>query len=146
MTVIPAAGPRSLPPLDDSNRAFWTGGRDGVLMVGRCAGCGRWALPPATGCPACGGTLEPTAASGRARVYTWTLNSYQYHPEIPPPYLIAIVMLEEQDDLLLATNLIGMEEADVHDGLPVQVVFEDHGDHFYPVFERAGAGAGAGTA
>jgi uncharacterized protein len=53
------------------------------------------------------------------------------------PYLIAIVVLEEQEDLLLATNLIGMEEADVHDGLPVQVVFEDHGEVFYPVFERA---------
>jgi uncharacterized protein len=137
MTLIPAAGPRSLPPLDDSNRAFWTGGRDGALMVGRCTACGRWALPPAAECPACGGALEPTAASGRARVYTWTLNSYQYPPEFPPPYLIAIVVLEEQEDLLLATNLIGMEEADVHDGLPVQVVFENHGEVFYPVFERA---------
>ena len=139
MTVIPAAGPRSLPPLDDSNRAFWTGGRDGRLMVGRCESCQQWALPPATECPACGGALEPTAASGRAKVWTWTLNAYQYHPEIPPPYLIAIVVLDEQDDLRLATNLIGMEESDVHDGLAVQVVFEDHGEVFYPVFERVRA-------
>ena len=141
MTVIPAAGPRMLPAVDDSNRAFWTGGRDGVLMVGRCAACGRWALPPATTCDSCGGVLEPTAASGRARVWTWTLNAYQYHPEVPPPYLVAIVVLDEQDDLRLATNLIRMEEADVHDGMPVQVVFEDHGEVFYPVFEPVGAPA-----
>jgi uncharacterized OB-fold protein len=136
MTLIPAAGPRILPAVDDSNRAFWTGGRDGVLMVGRCAACGRWALPPATTCDECGGTLEPTAASGRARVWTWTLNSYPYHPQFPPPYLIAIVVLDEGEDLRLATNLIGMDESDVHEGLAVQVAFEDHGEVFYPVFER----------
>ncbi|HMC40272.1 MAG TPA: OB-fold domain-containing protein [Acidimicrobiales bacterium] len=146
MTVIPAPAPRLLPALDDANRAFWTGGRDGNLMVGRCPACRRWALPPATSCPECGDALVPEPASGRARVWTWTLNSHQYHPDVPPPTLIAIVVLDEQDDLRLATNLVHVDEAAVREGLPVQVLFEDHGEMFYPVFEPvAGAGAGAGA-
>jgi uncharacterized OB-fold protein len=74
-------------------------------------------------------------------VWTWTLNSYQYHPNIPPPNLIAIVVLEEQDDLRVATNLIGCEESAVRAGMEVAVAFEDHGEVFYPVFEPV-AGSG----
>lgn len=132
--VIAPTSPRLLPKLNDANRAFWTGGRDGRLMVGRCRECRRWALPPATTCAACGGALEPEPVSGRARVWTWTLNAHQYHPDIPPPNLIAIVVLEEQEDLRLATNLIGCEEAGVRAGMAVSVGFEDHGEVFYPVF------------
>ena len=140
MTVVAPAGPRMLPRLTDANRAFWTGGRDGKLMVGRCRACDRWALPPATACDQCGAELVPEPVSGRARVWTWTLNRHQYHPDIPPPNLIAIVVLEEQDDLRLATNLIGCDEPDVRAGLEVTVGFEDHGEVFYPVFMPA-AGA-----
>lgn len=126
-----------LPALTDANRAYLTGGRDGNLMVGRCRACRRWALPPATACPSCGSELHPEAASGRAEVLTWTLNSHRYHPEIPPPYIIAIVVLDEQDDLRVATNLIDCTEADVHAGMAVTVVFEDRGEIFYPLFRPA---------
>jgi uncharacterized OB-fold protein len=126
-----------LPKLTETNRAFLTGGREGRLMVGRCPACRRWALPPATACEGCGQALRPEEASGRARVFTWTLNSYQYHPDIPPPNLIAIVVLVEQDDLRLATNLVGCEEPDVETGMEVTVLFEDHGEVFYPVFAPA---------
>ncbi len=144
MTAIAPAGPRMMPALTGDNRAWFTGGREGRLIVGRCRGCRRWALPPAASCPACGGELVPEPASGRARVWTWTLNAHQYHPDIPPPYLIAIVVLEEQDDLRVATNLIGCEEADVHAGMEVTVAFEDHGEVFYPVFQPAGGSARSG--
>lgn len=133
-----------MPALTEANRAFLTGGSEGRLMVGRCAGCRRWALPPATNCPSCDGPLVPEAASGRARVLTWTLNSHQYHPEIPPPYIIAIVVLEEQDDLRVATNLIDCEEPDLRAGLEVTVVFEDRGEVFYPVFRPVSPAGGRG--
>ena len=123
-----------LPSVTDANRAFFTGGRDGQLLVGRCPSCQRWALPPAVECDGCGQALEPQPVSGRARVFTWTLNSHPYHPDIPPPNLIAIVVLVEQDDLRLATNLIDCEESDLTDGMEVSVMFEDHGEVFYPVF------------
>ncbi len=134
--VAPVAA-RVLPRITNANRALYTGGREGRLMVGRCQGCGRWALPPAETCQECGGPLVATAASGRARLWTWTLNAHPYHPEIPVPYLIAIVVLAEQDDLRLATNLVDCSEADLRSGMDLEVAFEDHGAIFYPVFRPA---------
>ena len=78
--------------------------------------------------------MVPEAVSGRATVYSYTLNVYQFHPDVPPPNLIAIVVLDEQDDLRLATNLVHCVEEEVHIGMPVTVLFEQHGELYYPVF------------
>jgi uncharacterized OB-fold protein len=133
-TIIEPASPRMLPRLTDANRSFWTGGSTGRLLVPRCRECRRWVLPASTTCAACGQATAPEAVSGNATVYTYTLNAYQFHPDIPPPNLIAIVVLDEQDDLRLATNLVRCEESDVRVGMPVSVLFERHGEVFYPVF------------
>ncbi|MDE3203856.1 MAG: OB-fold domain-containing protein [Acidobacteriota bacterium] len=143
MTEVAPVTARNLPPLTDDNRAFLQGGREGRLMVGRCPGCGRWALPPHTVCPDCGQGLLAVAASGRARLLTWTTNSHPYHPDLPVPYLIAVVVLVEQDDLRLATNLIGCTEADIRPGMELAVAFENHGESFYPVFRPVDAADGA---
>jgi uncharacterized OB-fold protein len=132
--IIEPTAPRILPNVTDANRSFWTGGAQGQLLLPRCEACGRWSLPGASSCAGCSGTVVPEATSGRARVFTYTLNSYQYHPDVAPPNLIAIVVLEEQDDLRLATNLIHCEADDVTIGLPVTVVFERYGEIYYPVF------------
>ena len=59
-------------------------------------------------------------------------------PNVPVPYVIAIVELEEQADLRIATNIVDCEPDSVHVGLPVEVRFERHevdGDTvFFPVF------------
>lgn len=133
------APPRMLPALTDDNRAFWTGGANGQLLVSRCADCGRWTLPPVGVCPACDGTTTPEPVSGRGVVFSYTLNSHQYHPDVPPPNLIALVQLDEQDDLRVATNLVNCDVDGVTVGLPVQVLFEQHGEVYYPLFEPAGA-------
>ncbi|HET6874372.1 MAG TPA: OB-fold domain-containing protein [Acidimicrobiales bacterium] len=143
MTAIAPPGPRMLPALDDANRAFYTGGKDGRLLVGRCQkeGCRRWALPPAASCPECGSELQPEPVSGRARVLTWTVNFHPYHPDVPVPYVIALVVLEEQDDLRVATNIVGVAASDdaLQIGMDLTVAFEDHGEIFYPVFTPVGA-------
>lgn len=138
-TLDPSA-PRMLPKLTDANRAFWTGGAQGRLYVPRCRDCRRWVLPSILTCPGCGGPTESLPVSGRGKVFTWTLNSYRYHPDVAPPNLIAIVVLDEQEDLRLATNLVDCEEADVSAGLPVEVVFERHGEIYYPLFTPVTSG------
>jgi uncharacterized OB-fold protein len=125
---------RVLPPLTDANREFWTGGRDGRLLVPRCGACRRWVLPPSGTCPGCGSPTAADPVSGRARVLTWTVNHQKFHPAIDPPNLIAIVVLAEQDDLRLATNLVGVEAGDVFVDMPVEVVFENQGEVAYPLF------------
>jgi hypothetical protein len=126
--------PRILPALDDRNRPFWTGGLEGVLLIERCQDCARWQHPPTGRCESCGGDVVPTPVSGRGTVFTYTVNRQQYHPDVPPPYTIAIVELDEQADLRVVANVVGCDEPELCVGLPVQVEFERHGDHHVPVF------------
>jgi uncharacterized OB-fold protein len=65
-------------------------------------------------------------------------------PELP--FVLAIVGLEEQDDLRLTTNIVSCPVDDVVIGMPVQVLFEAHPDEeiWIPLFEpRADAGEAA---
>src|SRR6266550_410701 len=126
---------RMLPPLTDANRAFWTGGRDGRLLILRCHACGEWVHPPDSLGHGCGGGLQPAAVSGRGTVWSFTVNRHLWNPAVPPPYVIALVELEEQADLRLVTNIVNCDPAEVGIGMHVQVDFEEQGDVFVPVFE-----------
>ncbi len=76
--------------------------------------------------------------SGRGTVFTYTVNHQPFNPAVPVPYVIAIVRLDEQDDLRIAANIVGCEPDSVRVGMPVQVGFERHdidGEAVYvPVF------------
>jgi uncharacterized OB-fold protein len=147
-----SAAPRMLPQLNDVNRAFWTGGARGQLLILRCGACGRWVHPPTTAtCAQCDGELRPEPVSGNGRVFTFTVNHQQYHPDVPTPYVIAIVVLDEQDDLRLPTNLVDVEPDSLECGMRVRVRFEPRGEVtaasgsspqiiYVPVFQPAGEG------
>jgi hypothetical protein len=124
-----------LPRLDEANRPFWTGGADGELLIRFCPACDRWVHPPSLDCPRCAGTTEARPVSGRGTVFTFTINEQPFHPDVDPPYNIAVVTLDEQDDLRLATNLVGVEPGDIEIGMPVHVVFEPHDEIWVPLFE-----------
>lgn len=134
----PAVPARMLPKVHDHNRAFWTGGGDGHLMVTRCTQCSLWVSPPAADCPDCGGALAAQPVSGRGTVFTFTVNYQPFNPVVPVPYVIAIVELDEQPGLRIASNIVDCEPDSVHIGLPVEVRFERHDvdgeDVFVPVF------------
>jgi len=115
-----------LPKLNQHNRAFWTAGGDGQLLITRCTGCGLWIHPPAADCPACGGALVAQPVSGHGTVFTFTVNYQPFNPAVPIPYVIAVVELAEQADLRIAANIVGCEPDAVHIGLPVEVHFERH--------------------
>jgi uncharacterized OB-fold protein len=129
---------RVLPRLTDDNRHFWTGGEHGELRVLRCQSCGFWIHPPAPVCPNClGKQIEPEPTSGRATVVTYTINFQPWYPNLDPPYAIAMVELDEQPLLRLTTNIVSCGVADVHIGMKVHVVFEQHDDVWLPFFEPA---------
>ncbi|MGO9496015.1 MAG: Zn-ribbon domain-containing OB-fold protein [Solirubrobacteraceae bacterium] len=123
------------PLLNDDNRDFWTGGRDGELRIVRCTDCGYYTHPPSPRCPRClGDDVAPAPVSGRGRVYTFTVNRRAWSPGLEVPYVIAIVELEEQSDLRLMTNIVGCDPGEVEIDMPVRVEFREQGDVYAPVF------------
>jgi acetyl-CoA acetyltransferase len=60
-----------------------------------------------------------------------------------PPYLIAVVALEEDANVRLTTNIVGCDPSDVRIGQRVAVRFEQHGDVWLPLFELTGESDGA---
>jgi uncharacterized OB-fold protein len=131
MRLLPAVGP--------DNEHFWQGGADGRLHFLCCGECRTFIHPPQPLCPEClSKNIAPKAVSGRAVVHTYTINHQPWIPGFNPPYVVAIVELEEQAGLRLTTNIVGCEAAEVEIGMAVKVCFEalDEGV-FLPLFEPA---------
>jgi hypothetical protein len=132
---------RVLPQLNAMNRHFWTGGERGELCLLRCRACKHWIHPPAPICPVClSREVGAEATSGRARVATFTVNHQPWIPGFEPPYVIAIVELEEQPGLRLTTNVVGCAPSEVRIGMPVRAVFEQHQEVWIPLFEPVATG------
>jgi uncharacterized protein len=136
MPPVVAHGPvmRLLPRLDDDVAFYWTSGADGTLRLLRCRSCGYFIHPPGPVCPRClSRDLGPEQVSGRGRLESFTVNYQEWIPG-SDPYIIAWVSIEEQPELRLTTNLVGVEPEDVEIGIPVRVVFEENEDVFLPLF------------
>ena len=139
---------RMLPEVTADSRAFWTGGENGKLLIYRCHNCGKWFHPPVGVCFRCRSRdVAPEAASGRATVTTFTVNVHPWFGEaFPPPYVVAIVELEEQADVRLTTQIVDCPVEDVQIGMAVEVDFDHHEDVWVPVFRPAGvSGTAAAT-
>jgi uncharacterized OB-fold protein len=129
-----------LPTLTPQNEFFWTAGADGVLRIQRCADCGRYQHPPTPICRSCRSrVIAPEAVSGRAVVEAFTVNHQQWDPDMAPPYVVAIVSLEEDAAVRLTTNIVDCEADAVAIGMPVQVAFRQVEDVWLPVFAPRGA-------
>jgi uncharacterized OB-fold protein len=53
---------------------------------------------------------------------------------VPVPYTLALVTIDEQDDVRLVTNIVECAPEEVRFGMPVEVVFEPHEDLWVPLF------------
>lgn len=131
---------RILPQVTPENEHFWKGGAEGELRFLGCEACGTLVHPPSPVCPEClGRELAPRAVSGRARVLTFTENRQPWIPGFDPPYLVAIVEIDEQPGVRLMTNLVDCGPEDVEIGMPVEVRFEEREEGiFIPLFAPVG--------
>ena len=95
------------PIIDEVNAPFWQAcdppQGEPRLLLQRCRDCGGLRCPPGPVCPACGGAdFEWQPASGRARLWSWNVFHKAYLPGFDPPYLTALVQLEEGPVLISA--------------------------------------------
>jgi uncharacterized OB-fold protein len=131
-------GPIPPPKVTAENEHFWTGGARGELVFLHCAACDFYIHPPSPRCPRClGRQVAPRSVSGRATIYSFTVNHQQWVPDLTVPYTIALVAIEEQPSLRLTTNIIGCPPEDVTIGMPVLVTFVRRGKAWLPMFEPA---------
>lgn len=72
--------------------------------------------------------------SDRATIFTFTVNHQQFHPEVPPPYVIAIVELGGEGGERVIGNVVGADPDALHIGQPVEVDVERRDDQDVPVF------------
>lgn len=91
------------------------------LLVEHCDKCAHWVHPAAGECRDCGGQLVAKPVSGEGTVFTYTVNYHPYNPEIPTPYVIALVELAEQNGLRVAANIVDCEPDSVTCGMPVAI-------------------------
>ena len=104
--------------------AYWARGE---LRLQRCAACGEWRHPPRFRCAACGSdAVTWDLASGKARVFSWTITHRSVDPAFEPPYAIVVAELEEGPRLV--GNLAGIANDELRLDLPVVVALETASD------------------
>jgi uncharacterized OB-fold protein len=120
---------------DPTTEPFWQACAEGRLTVQRCTGCGSHQFYPRPFCLSCEAiSLEWVEASGNGTIYSLTTVRMPVTDELPPPYLLALVDLEEGPRLL--TN-IEAESARIGDRVKV-AWRQREGLPPLPVFEPAG--------
>lgn len=136
MSTAKKFAPRATP----ETQRFWDGTAAGELWIQRCLDEKHAFFYPRTSCPECGTEeIEWFRASGRATLYSFVV-SHRPAPGFEPPYVIAVVQLEEGPRMM--TNLVGVEPKLESIELDIDLVaeFEDRGEAMkVPVFRPATA-------
>jgi uncharacterized OB-fold protein len=118
-------------PLPDTDweptAPFWAAAADGRLSLPRCDACERLVWYPADSCRHCGGSAQTWVdLSGRGTLFSWVVVHQQFLPQYDPPYVTALVAVDEDPAVRLATRLVDVDPS--NPGLsidqPVEVVFE----------------------
>lgn len=128
------AGPHR-PIVDADSESWWAAVQDHQLMVNACAACGRNSLYVRPFCPFCWSEdVALTHASGRARLYTWTVVHQNAAPfSALTPYVLAMVDLVEGPRLMTV-----LEDCPIDDlcaDMDLVIAFRDDEDGFtVPVF------------
>lgn len=125
--VKPMPEPRPVAQPDAVTQTWWDATREGKLLIQRCPACGHHQHYPRNVCTSCG-TLGPefVACEGRGTIYSHTTVHRAPHPAFEPPYVVALVRLEEGP--VLMGNVVGIEPGAVRCDMPVKLTWENLDD------------------
>lgn len=123
--LSPPAYAKPLPTLNDENRPFWQGAREGKLRMQRCAGCAHIRFPISHVCPDClSYEFAWTDLSGRGEVFAYIVYHQLYNKAFAAdlPYNVALVQLEEGPRMY--SNIVGCSNDAVKVGDLLEVMFD----------------------
>ena len=126
--------PRPLPEIDAEAAPFWAGSAGHQLLVQFCNACGihqHYARPFCTSCR--GRDLKMVPSCGTGVLHSFTVVHRGPFDDLPTPYIVALVKLDEGPTLL--SHLVECDPALARCDMPVQVAFEPLRDGIVlPVF------------
>ena len=110
--------PRPRPAITQDNAFFFEGLAAGRLLIQRCASCGVLRHPPRPACARCRSfEWDTVEASGRGTVFSYVV---VHHPQVAPfDYPLPIAVVELEEGTRLVSDLVGVDPAAVHIGMPV---------------------------
>jgi uncharacterized OB-fold protein len=117
---------KPLPRVSPDNRPFWEAARRHELVLPRCGDCGELHYPPGPVCPFCfSDRLNWQRVSGHGAISTFVVVHKEWFPAFQKdiPYNVAQVELEEGPRI--PGHIVGIANADLRIGLPVEVTFQD---------------------
>jgi uncharacterized OB-fold protein len=98
------------PSADRDSAPYWAGLREHALLLQRCSDCSRFRWPLRGWCNRCQSwDYEYVPASGYGTVRSWII---VHEAHLPPfrdrtPYMVALVALDDQDDILIPGGFDG---------------------------------------
>lgn len=119
------ATPRTLPTPDRESAPYWRALAEGRFVMQQCRSCARWTWPARTICSGCHRfELEWVEPSGRGEVESWVVTHQPYGADLAAmvPYTVALVRVDEQDDILIPGRYVG--DGEIHQGMVVQALPE----------------------
>ena len=130
---------KPIPTPTTLTKPFWDGARAGVLMLQRCADCGKVHFYPRHLCPYChSSALEWFQASGEGHIHTYAVQHRGfggYAQEVP--YVTAFIDLNEGDRMLTVLRGVDASKPEsIKIGAKVRVEFEDASDDIHIPFFR----------
>ena len=117
-------------PLPDAEWAptaeFWAGAARGELRLPRCTSCRRLVWYPTGRCRHCQGEqMEWETLSGRGTLFSWVVVTHPFLPQFADlvPFVPALVALEEDPAVRLATRVVDVDPETLRFDLPLHVTF-----------------------
>ncbi len=102
-------------PIPNMDTAAYFGAlADGRLMATHCGDCSHWTWPPRPVCSRCHGeNLSLDTVRGTGAIYSWIVVHRSTTPDMMEyvPYTLALVRLDEQDDIYIPGRLLSDVEA-----------------------------------
>ena len=116
---------KPLPAPDADSAALWAGLRDGRLLLQHCLACGHIQYYQQGLCRECGSDrLEHRAASGRGRVYSYSVVHRAPRPAFKTDTPYAVLLVELAEGPRMISSLVDGDHAAVAIGMAVEIVFD----------------------
>lgn len=114
---------RPLPETDGLAQAYWHGVAAGKLMIQRCEACGHHQHYGRPFCLECGAAAPAwIEARGTGKIWSFTAVHRGPYEDIPVPYVVALVRLNE--GVVILSHIVDCQPEQIRCDMPVTLSFQ----------------------